>query len=199
MDTVAVVNDPGWRGTWRYGIPIPKFIERRFQSLSPPFALARYRGLVIDGAVIGIVFALLVTGLVAVQGRIRLGEPGSGGLLGVALVLVVGVQTVRASRRAPFDVTSPEAIAQTFWDECSVPLALGLTTCTAAVLSALLTGWWPAALLGAVSWWIAAAVGAPSARRIKRTEIEWRTRGYEGDLLEALVQHTATPQRDVAT
>ena len=186
------MTDPGWRGTWRYGLPRPKALERVFPSLVPPSLLAEYRGITIDASAGTAILSLVIAAIVASGGRIRIGEPGSGTVvLMVLLVLFGGFGMLpRTIRESKLDVTQPDSVVSVFWARCSIPQIAGLTLAGGALVLAELVGWWPAALIAAASSLTGAALGAPTAKRIGRIEGERRAAGLECDLLGLLLRPT---------
>lgn len=188
------MDDPGWRGTWRFGHPLPNIAERRFAALRAPSQLHARRGATIGGAGLAVGFSLTIALLAVLHGRVRIGDAGSGAtlLLGLTLVLALG-QAYRFHRGERFDPTDPRSTAAAFWAASALPQVLGLAFMVAAGLVTLFTGWWPPVVIGGALAFIGMCLGAPTRTRIERAEAAYRSCGYEAPLLDQLVAPTAPP------
>ncbi len=145
------------------------------------------RGFTIGGALFAIAGSSGFALLAGLHGKVRIGEPGSGGLVVWALLIVAAISMIRHLRIERTSATGPTARVERFRVDCAIPQIAGMTVLMGATLVALLTGWWPAALVGGAAALTGVARGAPTATRIGRADTASPAPDGSPDLLEQLL------------
>jgi hypothetical protein len=176
---------------WRYAVPEPDWLVRRWPSLRGPSDLHRLRGAALGSGCRVALFTVGVAAFLAWYGRIRIGDTGSGLLVVWLLASALLVSLYRKVGKVRFDPTDPATAVAVASRGYLRPRLLGGAAYNIIMLAALLTGWWPLALFAGAAAAVGLAVGWPTAARLRRIERALQSEGFGGDLLALLLSPAA--------